>query len=221
MTINSVLVEMQNFLELLTKEEIAISTQPVVRTDDGNRASVSWPYRSQRGVSVASGEFATISQYMLFLRNQHYSAILFDGSIIQVTYMFSQGDLVGHRLGFLPCPFEVDQELLTELPILDVIDFYIQRGTEFLRLRSPVRFDYDRRNINKDHPMSHVHFLWPHCRCALVAPISIGHFVRFIFSHFYPDHYGALAFLREWQLKPSDRTITSTQENALHFAYKN
>ena len=51
-------------------------------------------------------------------------AILFDGSLIQISYDFDYSELVGHRLLYFPCPFDLDPELLQTLPLVDVIDFY-------------------------------------------------------------------------------------------------
>jgi len=95
---------------------------------------------------------------------------------------------------------------------------YEHAGLEYLRLRTPLRFEYDPNNASDGHPICHAHFLWSHCRCSVVAPLSLGHFVKFIFHHFYPELWQKHAFLREWPTDLGNRTISGGQESILHFA---
>jgi hypothetical protein len=143
---------------------------------------------------------------------------LFDGAIIQISIDILHNRMVGHRFCFFPCPFNLQPDDLLELPILDVIKLYEGSGLEQLRLRSPLRFEFDPQNASDNHPLCHVHLLWDHCRCSVVAPLSIGHFIKFIFSHFYPQIWQRHSFLREWPTSMGARTISADQESFLHLA---
>jgi len=218
MTINQLHRDVRNLLNCLSDSGLVIHVNPVCCSRSGLKTVISW--RSLKGVAlpISSTEFASVDEYCDYLRYSSYSAILFDGSLLQVSYEYYRRSLVKHRLCFYPCPFEVDIDLLQSEPILDVIDAYREDGEEYLRLRSPIRFDYNQDMYSKDHPTTHVHMLKPCCRCAVVAPLSLGHFVKFVFSNFYPRAWKDHEFIRQWPQWLGNRTITPDEEKSLHFA---
>jgi len=134
-----------------------------------------------------------------------------------------------------PCPVVLelpDHEL--ELPLSDLVDLEIAsdfegdlNGINFqefdsatrlephLRLRSPIRFDYDPRRAGADHPASHVTLAGDECRCPVFGPLSIGHFVRFIFRYFYSIVWQRHSFIREWPLRFGNRYVSVTDEREL------
>jgi hypothetical protein len=83
-------------------------------------------------------------------------------------------------------------------------------------LRSPIRFDYDEHNASTGHPAVHAHVLWAHCRFPVHRPLSVGHFLDFIFRNFYPDVWAEHEFLREWKKPLFDKTISLDEEQILH-----
>ena len=165
-----------------------------------------------------ASDFATVQDYCAQLAANAYTAVLFDGSILQISFDLRRSDIVGHRFCFFPCPFNVRPTDLLEQPILDIIQLYEHAGHDYLRLRTPLRFEYDPNNTSEDHPICHLHLLWSHCRCSVVAPLSLGHFIKFIFHHFYPEMWQKHSFLREWPTNLGSRTISVAQESVLHLA---
>jgi len=183
-------------------------------------------------------EFASVEQYRELLMNEQYSFILFDGSIFQIVYLVKNHEIIGHSLGYYPCPiplmpaeFSVYQETgLTledtlaeklEAVAVGLFDIFRQPGKQNLddlkiRLRSPLRFDFDKDSNRLDHPGSHLHFYHQECRVPVFAPLSIGHFVNFIFKHFYPELWGELEFLRTWPCTIYPSTIMSEHRSHLH-----
>lgn len=217
MTSNQVRTEIQNLLELFIESDVAVAINPVVQQNLSHRITrVTWRSPTPIDGVTPIGEFATITEYCIYLEAQAYSAVLYDGAILQLSYDFRGNELVGHRLCYYPCPFDVDKELLRSEPLADVIALYRGRDNSLVRLRSPLRFDYDPRNITDGHPVIHLHLLCGYCRWAVVAPLSLGHFIRFIFRHFYPNLWAVHEFLREWPQQLGNRTITVDEERMLH-----
>lgn len=217
---SSLRTELQNLLDLLIEFDVAIYANPVVKRDHrGGMTRVTW--RSSAGTASGElfrGDFATLDGYHDWFRVEAYSAVLYDGAILQMSYDFEGDQFTGHRLAYYPCPFDIDQELLRTSPMLDVIELYRENGMSSVRLRSPLRFDCDMASQAEDHPAVHLTLLSSDCRWALVAPLSPGHFVRFLFKHFYPHLWTTLRFVREWPQNLGERTITSEEENILHIA---
>jgi hypothetical protein len=218
MTPNDVLHEINNLVRLLAEYGLTLDANRAVRVRSGGLDHVGWPSTSSPSPDLLPESFATIGDYCAILKNRSYTALLFDGAILQLHYAFKGGAMLQHRLCYYPCPYDVKQADLATDPALDVIERYQAQGGEFLRLRSPLRFDYDARGARPGHPTCHVHVLAPDCRCPVVAPISTGHFVRFVFRHFYPGEWETCGFLREWPQRLGARTIRPDEEGMLHFA---
>lgn len=208
----------QNLIDLLINSEIAIAANPAVILSHGKTMRVTWPVKS--ALTTVPVPFGTIGEYMRILEARAYSVVLFDGALLQISYDIVRKDIMGHRLCYYPCPFDVDKELLLGEPILDVVEAYASSESTGVRLRSPIRFDFSLRE-GITYPNSHVHLLWPHCRCPVFAPLSLGHFIRFVFSNFYPELWYRHSFLQEWPQEPTDRTISPDQECSLHFTCRN
>jgi hypothetical protein len=217
---SSLRTEIQNLLDLLLEAQVAIYANPVVKRDHrGGMTRVTWGDPGGRNSNeLFRGDFATLDEYHDWFRAEAYSAVLYDGSILQMSYDFQGDEFAGHRLAYYPCPFDMDEELLRIDPMLDVIELYRENEMPSVRLRSPLRFDCDMAAQREDHPAVHLTLLWSDCRWALVAPLSPGHFVRFLFKHFYPSLWSTLPSLREWPQRLGERTITPEQEGTLHVA---
>src|SRR4051794_918485 len=83
---------------------------------------VSWSAPSSAIFFVSYGP-ATASQYLSWVRDGQYSAALPDGSLLQLTYDFEDGEVAGHRLAYVPCPVLVDEDLLLAgEPIADLVE---------------------------------------------------------------------------------------------------
>jgi hypothetical protein len=214
-TPNKVRSDLLNLRDLLLQAGIATSGNPVVIERRKSVHRVTWQ-SAAADLILQDQDFASVAQYCNYVAGQAYSIMLFDGSLLQLSFDLTGDTIVGHRLSYHPCPFELDPALLLGLPLLDAVDLYRTAGIDYLRLRSPLRFDYSSANAAEGHPLSHLHMLWSHCRCAVIAPISLGHFVKFIFSNFYPSVWRTVDFLREWPSELGTKSITTSEEWALH-----
>lgn len=217
MTAKQIRDELENLLIQLLTAEVALTMNAVVLRDvaDGQRVTWSSPKPSP---GIMEAEFGTIEEYLSWIDAQMYSAILYDGSLLQLSYDFDGSELIRHRLLYYPCPFDVDHLLFNAAEVLEVIDLYRSQGVDKVRLRSPLRFDYDSKNQRDFHPASHLTFLSESCRWAVASPLSLGHFTKFIFHHFYPVQWSNLSFIRNWPDKQGDRTITAKEEQLIFVA---
>jgi len=84
MTPNDVRQEIDNCLDLMLHSGITLIANPVVVERNGRKARVTW--RSPAGLGTLEGTypFATVDEYREHLRNQAYSAVLCDGSLLQI-----------------------------------------------------------------------------------------------------------------------------------------
>lgn len=206
-------------VRLLQEADIALYINPVaIQFLSKGIERVTWASPIAIQSSLFMEEPATIDMYCAWLEGQAFSAILFDGSILQFSYDIKGNSLKSHRLLYFPCPFDVDRDLLTSEPLLDVISLYRGKDDGMVKLRTPFRFDFDSNAQKEGHPAAHLTILWNHCRWAVVAPLSPGHFLRFIFKNFYPHLWDAHDFLRNWPQSFGDRTITTEEENNLHIS---
>lgn len=217
--------QINRFLDTLQAAELAIYTRgAVVRESTGEYARVTWPRGPRATVGdLFLGDFYSVDTYCNWLESQELSAILFDGSILQLTFDFLGRDLAGHRLAYIPCPFVVDDDiqlLLQEEPVLDVILLLRAEGERFLRMRAPIRFDYDPDAGTDEHPASHLTMNHSECRVPAHGPLSLGHFVDFVFRHFYPDEWREYDFLREQPKDEFTACLRPGHETQLHIAWR-
>ena len=217
MTARRIRNEIESLLVQLVWTEVALTMNPVVTRKLGDGQRVTWSSPKPFPGMMKVG-FGTLEEYRFCIEAQMYSAILYDGSLLQLSYDFEGSELIRHRLLYYPCPFDVDPMLFVDVPVLDVFDLYRSRAAEVVRLRSPIRFDYDFENQREFHPASHLTFLSEKCRWAVASPLSLGHFIRFVFYHFYPAHWSNLSFIRDWPQEPSERTITPDETRLIHVA---
>lgn len=196
MTARAVRDDIQNVLDFLLDAELAIYTNRVLLSDE--RVG----FHSQRPdeAFLVSQGHPDIDQFLHWVESGQYSAVLFDGSILQIAYSLAGRDITGHRLMYAPCPYDIDKELLWAGESLgDVIRLY---RTEESALRSPVRFDFDPKAATAAHPASHLTFNGIDCRVPCVAPIHVLRFADFVFRNFYPRlHLAHLRFFEvsEWK----------------------
>jgi hypothetical protein len=172
-----------NALDYLRDSELTIFTNPVSLERD----RVAWHSVSAQPHEKGRSLYPTIADYMNALAAGAYSAVLLDGSLIQVEYGVLGGEVVSHRLAYVPCPYIVDLDLLmSELPLAEVMEVYAVDLPASLAIRTPIRFDYDPEAAKPGHPAAHMTINSVHCRIACVAPLHVHRFLDFLFRHFYP-----------------------------------
>jgi hypothetical protein len=81
--------------------------------------------------------FASIAEYCAHLSNGAYTVVLFDGALIQLSIDLNHQQIVGYRLCYYPCPFDIDSKDLASFPLLDLIQLHLKGRMDLLRLRSP------------------------------------------------------------------------------------
>ena len=140
-------------------------------------------------------EHASVTTYRTWLENGAYSALLFDGSLLQITYDFAGPQLIAHRLAWVPCPFIIDLQRLQEESPIEVLDLYTAGKPVDVVLRTSIRFDYDTEGAGPGHPAAHMSIDSAECRIACAAALRLGYFVDFVFRNFYPEFWRAQEYL--------------------------
>jgi hypothetical protein len=124
-------------------------------------------------------------------------------------------------VAWVPCPFELDPILLEEESPLDVVDLYLDEPPQNVRLKTPIRFDYDIERAEPGHPAAHMSINASDCRIACMAPLRLGHFIDFVFRNFYPDVWGTHRYLRRLSKKTWwSRTLTDEERTLPHIGWQ-
>ena len=167
-TARAVQTDVQNLLDYLLESEGALYTNPVVN----QLGRVSWRPGKTGLEFLPSRTLPTASDYRHWLEAGSYSAVLSDGALLQITYEFEGHQLVAHRLAYVPCPFEVEPDLLASEPLLEVYDLHAGGHVHSVVLGTVIRFDFDRRSARRGHSASHLTINGPSCRIPCAAPRS-------------------------------------------------
>lgn len=209
--------DVQNALDFLAESELALYTNQVALSP----SRLTW-----HGHGAASGFLltrgpSTVEQYLAWVRGGEYSAVLRDGSLLQLTYEISNDLINGHRLAYVPCPVEIEEDWLNEgEPIEDVVSLYLDNAAA-IRLRTPVRFDFDWTAARPGHPAAHFSINSADCRVACVAPLHPYRFIDFVYRHFYPRyrrvHEGW--FEPAGQRRFGRRVIADAERDTVHLSW--
>ena len=214
-TSRAVWTQTQNLLTYLLQTEIAVFANPVV--NDGGR--VTWKSLTGGGPFLDRRDGERVSTYRRWVAQGAYSAILFDASLLQLTYDFDGSSLVSHRLAWVPCPFRVDPLALRIDPIDELMEEFETGPVGEVMLRTPVRFDYD-ADAPPDHPRTHLSLNNPGCRIACAAPVPLGMFTDFVFKNFYPAIWEGDRYVRSMPRKAlADHTVTDLEAAAIHMSW--
>src|SRR4051794_6112027 len=106
--------------DLLDHDLVAFVNPTAVVGDD----TVTWrsPTPLERFVDFA--DYPTVRTYRRWAEAGEYSALLPDGSLLQLRYRVVGGQVTAHRLAYVPCPYRVDEDLLATEPLSDVLDVH-------------------------------------------------------------------------------------------------
>jgi hypothetical protein len=207
--------QIRNVLDYMQQSELILYASPILLQPD----VVSWIPSDRTATFLLSETHPSIDQYVTWLSAGHYSALLFDGSLLQITYRVADRRVSGHRLAYIPCPYELDPELISSgEPMADVVDLYRKGDAS---LRSAARFDYNPATAAEGHPATHLTFNSVDCRIACVAPLHVLRFVDFVFRHFYANQWRIHRsfFEAAGTAHVGPRTLTDTEETSLHAAW--
>jgi len=216
-TIRALQTELQNLLDYLIKSELAIYVRPI-----RNKSGVlTWNPFSGTSSLLLDRRVDCPKHYRYLVEHGHYSAVLHDGSLLQVTYEYIDNLIMKHRLAYVPPPFEMDRSLLIEEPLLDVFDVYVSGDADNVLLRSPLRFDFDSEAARPRHPASHLTLNSSDCRIPCAAPLRLGHFIGFVFQYFFSDDWIAHDYLRNLSRTSwGSRTLTEEERGDLHISWQ-
>lgn len=144
----------------------------------------------------------------MLLKNQQYTVLLYDKSIIQVEFCFENNELIKERLLFIKKHNRIwELKEITDADEEDSDWFQDEDGIPIF-----IRFDFDLTEQKKGHPASHLHISnHTSCRIPVQNGISFSEFVNFILLHFYDKEMGYVPY--RFSNRPS---ITELEKEMLH-----
>ncbi len=182
-TPRSIQDELCNILDYLVVAQLAINVTAVSLA--GTR--VSFHAHDASTAFLRDRGDPSVAHYLSWVGAGAYSALLLDGGLLQLTYDVDGGQIMGHRLAYVPCPYKIDRsDLDSGEPMSDIVDLYLDGHPV---LRSPIRFDFDPGAAKAGHPAVHLTFNSSDCRIACIAPLHPLRFVDFVFRHFYSEYW--------------------------------
>lgn len=219
-TSSTVAREIRQTLDAFFEFGIAAFTNPV--SESGTR--VTWHSYGTAEDFLLSRDDLTVKGYLHWLENGHYSALLVDGALLQISYDFDGAGISGHRLAYVPCPVDVSdpdsRDLIEEgWPWGEIVRAKLV-NLDDVHMKTAIRFDFDPVNASLEHPESHLTMNTVDCRIACSTPMRLGRFLDFVFKTFYPGEYRKHSYLRSFTKAGwFDATIMEEQRAGLHVAW--
>jgi hypothetical protein len=167
----------------------------------GERTIVTYPNRT--GSTTRVLPFGSLEQYLAWLRNCEFTCLLFDHSLIRVSYECAGDAILGHNLLYWPCPVEFADHVDDWRDLTDAIEIYLKSPSEAgeiftMTLRSPMRFDFDPGRDGEDHPLVHLHSQFRDTRIHVHQPMCFQAFIKMIFRTFYASKWHKYAFIGQF-----------------------
>lgn len=190
-----ILDDHNGLMDRLTEEQLLVDANPLEITEHEDQTGSGRPFRTTSlswagasGLAYLMDEYASIDQYINIVKRRDFNFCIYDGSLVQIYYQVTAESIVKHRLCFIPCPFLYPREELVGLGLADIPELMSDGEMKTgIRLCSPIRFDFDANFCDDKHTHSHVTLNQSSCRVPAYGPISLGHFIRFVFRYFYED----------------------------------
>jgi hypothetical protein len=221
MTAGELRREIDGLIVVLAETGLLVKSNATIIESKPPLTWVTWGGTTAR--SPLGGE--TVAEYRSILRNQQYTALLADGGVLQISFALRGTRLEKHRFCWIPSPVIVSEDEAATTDVAELVDEGLldagvrllddEPGDEDLLLIAPLRFDYDLAAQHEYHAACHLTFNRPSCRVPVFGPLSLGHFVRFVFRNFYPEQWLADARLRGWILRFGPRLVTTAQESEM------
>lgn len=218
MTAHHARSSIQNIVDYMQENGLAIYTNPTVINRYAGGYRVTWrsPYPQPEG--LFRNRFGSIDSYREWLNAGAYSAVLFDGSLLQLSVDYSGTQISGYRYAYIPFPVYVkDLSELVEFSIIDILESYLTENGENVRLRTPIRFDYDPdASVPIWHPVSHITINSKDCRWAVSSSIGLGCFIQFVFMHFYQRQWRRHEYIRTLVARRGPPSIHNSERQFLY-----
>lgn len=181
--------DVRNHIEALTADFISLSlcndqNYPQLTKTSGNHEEVT--FCGDQNLSIVLKNMPYKDLYSELERTRAYNIKMLDGALIQIMYLFENGNIKKHRLAFYPSPDLEEYQNNPEVYEEDEIyaDILMKNIVSF-----PVRFDFDSSDeIFKEHYHSKSHLTlgqYKNCRIPVSAPLSPTKFIDFILKSFY------------------------------------
>jgi hypothetical protein len=178
-------LKLNRFVEAALANSLALDINTHVTTAlAGRKKRVTW--QAQQPMNYLAYDLATLDQYLYFLRDRHFSLVTNDGSILQLSFEIDRGELVAHRLNYVPCPVDFDPALLGLDSLDNVVEslFTTQPRLE-VRLRAAIRFDFDPLAAGANHPASHCTINYDTVRVPVQRQFDASTFLKFVWDNFF------------------------------------
>ncbi len=185
----------------------------------GSAGNMEITFHGADHVSIAMKDrfYAEIYQHML--EAGAYNVKLLDGALMQMMYIFANGNLLRHRLAFFPSP---NLEEFQNNPEIYLLDEMYADVVEKNIVSVPIRFDYDAsEEVYQEisHPKSHLTLgQYEHCRIPVTAPLTPDRFVEFIVRNFYHVGFTQYANGIPTFTDGFPKSISSVERNVIHIA---
>lgn len=183
-----IVAQIQNTVEQMQKSGYVLYYNlPKCEEYDGKKV-VTWN-NHKGGREVSSKYFLRIAQYMKIVSDGAYMAILSDYSIIRCSFSFVDNKIVSENLLWWPCPVRMDSNMADEFGLIETVEMLLtdKDVEKYIRMRSPIRVDFDVDNDTEEHPRAHLHMENEECRINTNEPICFNRFINYIVKSFYPS----------------------------------
>lgn len=155
------------------------------------------------------------------LRNNSYSFILKDGSIIQLMYLFDKHQLKKYRYLYYPCPIQLDESF--ERYEEGLAEFILERLSsmqiEDVPNRAPIRFDFEAGKSAEYHPTSHVTINDQSCRIPLKSPLGFDDFAKFVMENFYAETWQIAEVRKQIKLENYEVCLSNHDRSRIHLTW--
>lgn len=206
--------DVDQFITVLFEEGMALDSNQVLLLDSPGQSLVTWS--NETTLSDLFDLESAWDEYIETMRRRWFSVVLWDGAFLQCSYTFSGTLIVKHRLCYFPCPIRFSESEATYMTIDEMMALLEDHELrERIRLEGPLRFDFDLEAGTVEHPAVHLTISRSCCRIPVAYPLSIGHFAKFVFAHFYPERYLSSSKIQGWACRPWDRCLPDLNYDAL------
>lgn len=211
------------------------SNMSCIRQVKGGKVLVSW---DSEHMVFKDNEFSSLSEYISLLLRSQYTLVLFDGSLIQISYTIERNEIVGHRLCWYPSPIDISDVREVDEIVFRLKDLLMENSEALedhltdpqpsypVKLngvynRSPLRFDFVAMpEAQKDaHPDVHMHISHENCRIPVKTPLCIRMFMRFIVENFYSDIPLEGSLVNDLASWDNNDMLTLHHKGKIHFSY--
>lgn len=188
--VENTIIQIDNTLETLRTLDIIRFIIPHKHYCDKkeNIEQITWD-NHQSGRDFCGKAFTTIQQYMAILSTNSYQVLLKDYSIIRYSFKFMGSKLLSQNLLWWPCPVKMEPGYEEEFGLVESVQVLIEdsKARNYLRMRTPIRIDFDVSNNKAHHPRAHIHMQHHESRINSNEPICFNAFIRFVLENCYPE----------------------------------